>query len=336
MSHGGLQLVRPGGRSRRATAARAALVALTASSLAATATAPAGAAAAARAAVPAAQTTLCSVRPKAKNHVSLNPGAYVQGKRYWVQDDRFGSLDAKQCLTLVRHGRPAFRVSTSEARSPGYPVQAYPYIQYGCYWGWCTPGSNLPVRITNLKSANSRWYTREHARGIWNAGFDMWLHSRPLATAHANRAEVMVWLHATFPHYKVGGQGGTRKVKILGTWFYVSHWRTGTNVIRGGWEYVQYRLVHSTWHTRKMHLGAILANAVKRHLISKYWYLQGILAGNEIWYGGTGLRTSWFSAIIHTHHPVHVNSAAAALSGPGPSGPPVPLTGLQGPPPAGK
>lgn len=328
MAPGGNRLVRPAGRARRKAAAAAAVLAVAASGLAATAALPAAAATAAPAASPAAKpSTLCSVRPTGKS-ASSNPGAYVSGKRYWVEDDRFGSLDAKMCLTVVRHGRPAFRVSTSQARSPGYPVQAYPYIQYGCYWGWCTPGSNLPVRITNIKSATSAWYTREHASGTWNAGYDLWLNSRPLAGGHANRAEVMIWLHATFPHYKIGRSGDTRKLKILGTWFYVSHWRTGTNVIPGGWEYVQFRLAHSSWHAKKMHIGAILDTAVRRHLISKWWYLQGILAGDEIWSGGTGLRTTWFSAHLTTFHPVKVNADNGTE--PGPSGIPVPLTGLAG------
>src|SRR6185437_8607987 len=144
MRRGGNELVRPDGRTRRTAAALAAATAMLASGLGAAAARPADAASAiARTAAPAAQsTTLCSVRPRGKA-AAASPGAYVSGKRYWVQDDRFGSLDAKQCVTLVRHGRPAFRVSTSQARSPGYPVQAYPYIQYGCYWGWCTPGSNM-------------------------------------------------------------------------------------------------------------------------------------------------------------------------------------------------
>jgi len=330
MRRGGNELVRPDGRTRRTAAALAAATAMLASGLGAAAARPADAASAtARTAAPAAQsTTLCSVRPGGKA-AAANPGAYVSGKRYWVQDDRFGSLDAQQCVTLVRHGRPAFRVSTSQARSPGYPVQAYPYIQYGCYWGWCTPGSNMPVRITNIKSATSRWYTRERASGTWNAGYDLWLDSKPMARGHANRAEVMIWLNATAGHYKLGGPEHTRKVKVHGTWFYLSHWRTGGNVIPGGWEYVQYRLVHTSWHTRNMHIGAVLTSAVRRHLISKYWYLQGILAGNEIWSGGTGLRTTWFAAHITTHHPVKINTETSP-AGPGLTGPPVPLTGLHG------
>ena len=328
MAPGGNRLVRPEGRARRKAAAAAAVLAVAASGLAATTALPAAAAAGARTATPAAKSsTLCSVRPTGKS-ASSNPGAYVSGKRYWVEDDRFGSLDAKMCLTVVRHGQPAFRVSASQARSPGYPVQAYPYIQYGCYWGWCTPGSNLPVRINNIKSATSAWYTREHASGTWNAGYDLWLNSSKLATAHANRAEVMIWLNATASHYRIGGPEHTRKVKIRHTWYYLSHWRTGGNVIPGGWEYVQFRLVHFSWHTKKMHIGAILDAAVRRHLISKWWYLQGILAGDEIWSGGTGLRTTWFSAHLTTFHPVKVNADNGTE--PGPSGIPVPLTGLQG------
>ena len=169
------------------------------------------------------------------------PGAFVGGTRYWVQDDRFGA-DTRQCLTLTPHGRAAFTVSVSGADNPGGTAEAFPYIQYGCYWGWCTPGSPLPLRVGALRSATSTWYTREHARGIWNAGYDLWLNSTRLARGHANRAEVMIWLNATTRHYRIRGPAGTRQVTVAGRRFYLTHWRTGTGTVRGGWEYVQYRL----------------------------------------------------------------------------------------------
>ena len=277
--------------------------------------------------------TLCSVLTKTK-HQAINPGAYVDGQRYRVQDDRFGSQDPKQCVTLTPGGRPAWRVSTSKAHSHGNPVQAFPYIEYGCYWGWCTPGSVLPLQISNIKSATSAWYTRERASGTWNAGYDLWLNSSRLAAGHANRAELMIWLHATFRHYPVGGVAGTRKVKVAGRWFYLTHWRTGANVIPGGWQYVQYRLATSTWHVKSMNIEAVLADAVKRHLISRSWYLQGIIAGHEIWSGGQGLATTWFSAAVTPRHRVKalpVGTAPHASAGPGVGAPPVPVAEPDGP-----
>jgi Glycosyl hydrolase family 12 len=224
-------------------------------------------------------------------------GAYVGGTRYWVQDDRFGT-DSRQCLTLTPHGRAAFTVSVSGADNPGNTAEAFPYIQYGCYWGWCTPGSRLPLRVSALRSATSTWYTREHARGIWNAGFDLWLNSTRLARRHANRAEVMIWLNATTRHYRVRGPAGTREVTVAGHRFYLTHWRTGTATIRGGWEYVQYRLAGTPSRVRNLNLRAVLLDAARRHLISRSWYLQGVLAGNEIWRGGRGLATTRFSVTV--------------------------------------
>jgi len=268
--------------------------------------------------------TICAAEPRRPHPDLASPGLYVSGRRYRVMDDRFGTLDPKQCLTLAPRGRPAWKVSTSRAHSRGNPVQAYPYIQYGCYWGWCTPGSALPLRISNIRSATSRWYTRQHASGIWNAGYDLWLNSSRLARRHANRAEVMIWLNATMRHYRVGGPAGTRKVRIAGRWFYLTHWRTGTRTIRGGWEYVQYRLASATWHVRKLNVKAVLEDAASRHLISWSWYLQGILAGNEIWSGGRGLATTWFAVAVTAKKKARSPKQSAAL--PGPEQPPVPLS----------
>jgi hypothetical protein len=224
-------------------------------------------------------------------------GAYVGGRRYWVQDDRFGA-DPRQCITLTPHGRAAFTISVSRADNPGNTAEAFPYIQYGCYWGWCTPGSALPLRVSAIRSATSTWYTREHARGIWNAGFDLWLNSTRLARRHANRAEVMIWLNATTRHYRLRGPAGTREVTVAGRHFFLTHWRTGTATVRGGWEYVQYRLAGAPQRVRNLNLKAILLDAVRRHLVSRAWYLQGVLAGNEIWRGGQGLATTRFSARV--------------------------------------
>lgn len=241
--------------------------------------------------------TLCAARRGPRGRAADQPGAYVDGRRYWVQDDRFGT-DDRQCLTLVPHGRAAFAVSVSRADNPGNTAEAFPYIQYGCYWGWCTPGSVLPLRVSALRSATSTWYTREHARGIWNAGYDLWLNSTRLARRHANRAEVMIWLNATTRHYRIRGPAGTRPVTVADRRFYLTHWRTGTGTTRGGWEYVQYRLAGAPRRVRNLNLRAVLLDAVRRHLISRSWYLQGVLAGNEIWRGGQGLATTRFSVTV--------------------------------------
>lgn len=324
-----------GKRSRRVAGIALAAAAVSAVSLAGVS----GAAASADAAPGSGAKTLCDTPGSS----GPNPGAYVDGKRYWVEDDRFGTLDDKQCLTVTPHGRPAFRVSTSHAKARGNPVQAYPFIQYGCYWGWCTPGSALPLRISDIHSATSTWYTSEKASGIWNAGYDLWLNSTPLANGHANRAEVMIWLNATSAHYKVGGPAGTKKVRVGGRWFYLTHWHTGVGTTPNGWEYIQYRLTGRPWHAKNLRIEALLLDAARRHLISKSWYLQGVLAGDEIWRGGQGLATTWFSVNVISkqdyrpttpigghkpgcpHGQRFCPKTAKGSAGPGNGGPPVPL-----------
>jgi hypothetical protein len=242
--------------------------------------------------------TLCT-QPGGGRH---NPGAYVDGKRYWVEDDRFGA-DPKQCVQVVPHGQPGFVVSASKARNPGATAVAYPFIQYGCYWGWCTPGSGLPLRVSAIRTATSTWDTREHAGGVWDTAYDLWLNSTRLAHGHANRGEVMVWLNAASGSSQVARPAGARLVRAAGREFYLSHWRAGTGIIPGGWDYVQYRLAEARTRVQNIDLKAVLLDAVRRHLISGAWYLQGILAGNEIWRGGTGLATTRFSATVTGRRP---------------------------------
>ena len=49
---------------------------------------------------------------------------------------------------------------------------------------------------------------------------------------------------------------------------------------------------------RNLNLRAVLLDAAQRHLISRSWYLQGVLAGNEIWRGGQGLATTRYSVAV--------------------------------------
>jgi hypothetical protein len=208
--------------------------------------------------------------------------------RYFVRNEVFGSPG--QCL--INHNRWAnFQVTVSKASTGGPESLAYPDIYYGCLRGLCSPGTTLPARVYALKSPEASWYTRDRASGRWNTAFDVWFSRKPQTAGQHNGTEMMIWLNESdfrIPTYDHG-----RYVRIEGARWYFDHWRTcqqGTC-----WNYVRFWRVPSTWHVRHLWLNPFIKTAERAHLINRSWWLEAIAAGYELWRGGQGLTTTWFS-----------------------------------------
>jgi Glycosyl hydrolase family 12 len=209
--------------------------------------------------------------------------------RYALYNDVFGSR--KQCL--VNTNRWAnFRVSTSDAASKNQEPQAFPDIFYGCSRGWCSPGTTLPARVSALSHPQANWYSDDRAGGVWDAALDLWFPRTRQTSGQPNGAELMIWLNdrgSAIPTYDHG-----RYVRIDGASWYFDHWRTclsGTC-----WNYVRFWRVHPASHVRGLSLNPFIATAERSGLIERSWWLETISAGYELWRGGRGLATTWFSA----------------------------------------
>lgn len=231
------------------------------------------------------------------------PGGTKVCKQYWhittsggyvIRNDYFGTRDAEQCITNRNrsNGSPGdnFRVSSSSARDKGYKVQAYPNIFYGCEYGVCSPGGNLPHRADGIASAHTSWHLHTGVPGLWNAGYDLWLSRTRQTNGKANGAELMIW-----PAAKGVAFSSHQAVTIGGVRYYYAAW----HIVRGSraWNYIQFRRVHQTTHMR-VSLLPFMRYATARGDMSMSWWLESIEAGFEIWNGGTGLATTNFAATV--------------------------------------
>jgi hypothetical protein len=237
----------------------------------------------------------------------------VKNSRYVVMNNVWGATTA-QCLEVRSDG--AFRVADTDHRNAD-AAAAYPSIYAGCHWGNCTRGTNLPMRVDQLRSARSSWRTSTGAQGIWNAAYDIWFHTDADVNRSPDGAELMIWLDSA------GGANpsGTviaRNVRLAGaTW---DIWYA-----KSTWNYVAYVRTTPTSSVRNLDLRAFIHDAVGRGYVKPAWYLSGVEGGFEIWRDGAGLESQAFSVTTTggtTSLPIATRTAppshAARTAGPAP------------------
>lgn len=216
----------------------------------------------------------------------------VHGKNgisYRVRNDNF--TGSGECIR--NWGRGAnFKVISSAANTKGPETKAYPMIGYGCAYSRCTPGSVLPVRVGKLYYPELTWFTRQHASGRWDAGFDIWFNKTKSIAGQVDGTELMLWLGTrNFPV-----PVGSPVYRLGGALWYEVHWRTYSHVNpKISWNLVIFRRVHPTRHVWRLHLKPFVVHLMNQRLMSRWWYLDSIDGGFEIWRGGTGLATTTFS-----------------------------------------
>jgi Glycosyl hydrolase family 12 len=241
-----------------------------------------GAVPAGAATVPGKVTTIC-----AEHHYRVVTGA--AGRRYVVENGNFGGRP--ECITNVGL-RPNFTVTRSGADSTGPEVDAYPFALYGCSWKLCTPGSDLPAPVRQVRWAAASWSIRPSAPGRWNAAFDVWFgRHRSAINGQARGAELMIWLDARdYPPVP------SRVIRVDNRRWYVYHWVTSHDGAH--WNYVQIRAVRPVTAVRELSLMPIIRRVEKMGLIRPRWWMLNIESGFEIWHGGTGLATTSFAAAV--------------------------------------
>jgi Glycosyl hydrolase family 12 len=226
--------------------------------------------------------TIC----KQRAHVEVTSAG---GRHYLVKNDNYGGR--RECLR-VAGGRPSFTVTASRANGRGSNVMAYPFVLYGCSWGLCTKGSRLPMRVSQVHRARASWSFSGHARGRWNAAFDIWFgRHRSAARGQARGAELMIWLNSRgYPAVRASA------IRVDHRRWYVTHWRTS----HAGrhWTYIQVRAARSASGVRGLALMPIIRRVERMHLIKRRWWLLNVEAGFEIWHGGRGLATRSFDATV--------------------------------------
>lgn len=209
----------------------------------------------------------------------------IQG-RYVVQNNRWGTT-AQQCINVTSNG---FEITTLNGSSPtnGAPT-AYPSVFFGCHYTNCSPGTNLPIQVSQISSATSSISYRYVSGATYNASYDIWLDPSPKRDG-VNQMEIMIWLNRQGPIQPIGSVVGT--VNLAGrTW---EVWR-GSNGSNNVISYVAPSAISSL----NFSVLDFINDTRNRGAITNSWYLTSIQAGFEPWQGGVGLAVTSFSANVN-------------------------------------
>ncbi|MEU1246411.1 GH12 family glycosyl hydrolase domain-containing protein [Micromonospora arida] len=209
----------------------------------------------------------------------------IQG-RYVVQNNRWGTT-AQQCINATNNG---FEITTLNGSSPtnGAPT-AYPSVFFGCHYTNCSPGTNLPIQVSQISSATSSISYRYVSGATYNASYDIWLDPSPKRDG-VNQMEIMIWLNRQGPIQPIGSVVGTTNLAGR-TW---EVWR-GSNGSNNVISYVASSAISSL----NFSVLDFINDTRNRGAITNSWYLTSIQAGFEPWQGGVGLAVTSFSANVN-------------------------------------
>jgi hypothetical protein len=209
-------------------------------------------------------------------------------ENFIIRNDDYGGI--RECV--INSGtRANFAVEHSSAHSRDREPVAFPYIFLGCSWGLCTTGGGLPARVYALRDPHTGWDISAHAGGTWDATYDIWFDKEPITTGQATGAELMIWLNA----HGFGAPGRhTPIVWVDHARWYLQSWITHNSGFK--WRLIQFRRFRPTSRAVHLDLGGFIRRMERRHWVRPRYWMLNIDAGFEIWRGGDGLRTNWFTA----------------------------------------
>ncbi|MFJ9038480.1 cellulose binding domain-containing protein [Streptomyces sp. NPDC102406] len=210
----------------------------------------------------------------------------IQG-RYVVQNNRWGT-DATQCITATDTG---FRIDQADGSVPtnGAP-KSYPSVFNGCHYTNCSPGTNLPARLSSISGAPTSISYNYVGNAVYDAAYDIWLDPTP-RTDGVNRTEIMVWFNKVGSVQPVGSQVGT--ATVAGRTWQVWSGNNGSNDVLSF-------VAPSTITSWSFDVMDFVRQAVSRGLAQSSWYLTSVQAGFEPWQNGAGLAVTSFSSTVNT------------------------------------
>jgi hypothetical protein len=212
-------------------------------------------------------------------------------ERVDIRNNNF--LGEPMCLTNFYY-KADFQITSSGLHDPW---AAYPNAYVGCeQFAPCTPESPMPIQVSNIRQAYSSWHY--HPGGPWtgNAAYDIWFAPKKQTNAPVDHgAEVMIWLNQN----NVGAPSGI-PVFIDGTWWDFTWWEA--NHDGRTWNYVRFWRTSPTLRVTNLNLKTFFAYAESQGLLSSKWWLTAVESGYELWNGGVGMHTLWYSVLVTPWH----------------------------------
>ncbi|SNY49745.1 GH12 family glycosyl hydrolase domain-containing protein [Paractinoplanes atraurantiacus] len=213
-------------------------------------------------------------------------GSTTIGGRYVVMNNRWGT-SAQQCINVTGSG---FTITSQQGTgsTSGAPV-SYPAVYFGCHYTNCSPGTNLPIRVSDISSATSRVSYNYVQGATYDAAYDIWLDPSPKKDG-VNQQEIMIWFNRQGSIQPIGSVVGT--TTIGGRSWQVWRGSNGSNAV------ISY-VAPSPIQSWSFSVLDFIRDVQNRGAITSAWYLTSIQAGFEPWIGGAGLAVTDFAATVN-------------------------------------
>ncbi len=236
-------------------------------------------------------------------------GSTVIGGRYVVMNNRWGTT-AEQCINVTGTG---FSITRQQGvgNTSGAPV-SYPAVYYGCHYTNCSPGTALPMRVSDIRSLTSNISYSYVSGATYNASYDIWLDPSPRTDGN-NAMAIMIWFNRQGSIQPIGSRVGS--TTIGGRTWEVWQGSNGTNNVIS---YVAPSAITS-WNFSVLDF---INDVRTRGAITNSWYLTSLQAGFEPWIGGAGLAVNNFSVAINSGGTPSNPPSSAPPSNPPSSNPP--------------
>lgn len=212
-------------------------------------------------------------------------GTTTQGS-YTIMNNRWGTT-AAQCINVTSNG---FQITQQDGTGnlAGAPV-SYPAIYIGCHYSNCSPGTNLPMRIVDIGSANTSVNLTLPSSGTYDAAYDIWLNPTT-SVSGVQASEIMIWLHRQGSIQPIGSRVGSANIAGR-TWEVWSGNNGGNNVV----SYLSSGITSFSADVKPFILDAFTRNS---NFGNTSWYLTSMQMGFEPWIGGVGASVNSFSATV--------------------------------------
>jgi len=198
--------------------------------------------------------------------------AHLDGP-YRVYNDAWAS---PECISSTG---PNLRVLT-RARPAAGAVVAYPNIQYGAAYGYATPGSGLPARLSRMGHPMFSATAAGQARGSWIADFDSWFFPGPDTHRHGT-AEMIIVLRF------MRGMAHGRLVRIGRAGWWLREAQTCNSGLC--WPLIRYFAARQTRHVQRLPMRSFIRIAEHRRMLPRRDWWGSTAFGFELWSGGRGL-----------------------------------------------
>lgn len=207
----------------------------------------------------------------------------VMNDTYIVQNNFYNpGSGGTQCIN-VDTSNGSFTVTGSNSVPTNGAPGGYPSIYKGCHWGACTKNSGLPLVLSSVQTAPTKWSVTPPGPGQWNISYDIWFAQTPAPNDQPDGTEIMIWINHSGSVTPAGQKTGN--VNINGINWDVWTAPKGSAGFNDKWHIVSY-VATSPRNDVDFDLKPFFDDSKGRNLLSDSWFLIDVEAGFEIWQNG--------------------------------------------------